>query len=83
MELEIVGLVASLGSLAASAVIAYTVQAAKSEVLALRVEIAEARLREREEMRQWINGSFMRASYVEARLAEMMHRLEELERARG
>jgi 3-phosphoglycerate kinase len=87
MDLQVLGLLASVGSLLVSGVIAYTFQVAKGEVLRLRAEIAEARVREleartkeREEMRAWINGSFMRAAVVEARWTEIMHRIGELER---
>lgn len=45
----------------------------------LRADLAEARAREREELRQWINGSFMRANLVETRIKAVESRLEHCE----
>lgn len=87
MDLSQIQFAMSVGSLVVAGVMAHVIQTAKSEVLRLRAEIAEGRLaeaqareRERDELRKWINGSFMRTSLVEARWTELIHRVGELER---
>lgn len=87
MDLGLIQFALSVGSLVVAGVMSHVMQSAKSEVLKLRAEIAEGRLlelqaraKEREEMRVWINGSFMRSALVEARWTELSHRLGELER---
>ncbi len=40
----------------------------KAELANLRADISRYRDEDREELRQWINGSFMRAATVQARL---------------
>jgi len=49
------------------------------EVAKLRAEIAQNRMCDREELREWINGSFMRAATAQAKLDEMEHRLDNVE----
>jgi hypothetical protein len=56
---------------------ALSMRAAMSE---LRKELAEARSKDREELREWINGSFLRASVVTSELKAVDHRLNFLER---
>lgn len=45
----------------------------------LRADLAEARAKEREEMREWINGSFMRAAVAESRIKSVEFRVEHCE----
>lgn len=45
-----------------------TVYTPVNELATLRTEISAGRAEDREENRNWINGSFMRASTVEAKL---------------
>lgn len=86
VEINQIQLAMSVGSLAVAGVMAHVMQSAKSEVLKLRVEIAEGRIqemqarqKERDELRAWLNGSFLRASVVEARFTEFNYRLSRIE----
>lgn len=49
------------------------------EVAKLRAEIAQNRMQDREELRQWINGSFMRAATAQAKLETAQAKLDEME----
>ena len=62
---------------AASYVMTSIVKLAMSE---MRLEISEGRAKDREEIKTWINGSFMRAKEVEAQFRAMEHRMDEVER---
>ena len=55
-----------------------TVRAAVAD---LKAAIAEQRMQDREEMRSWINGSFMRAGVAEARIESLTRRLDLVEEA--
>ena len=57
------------------------VQTVKLSVAEMRLEIANARSKDKEEMKAWINGSFMRSKEVEKDLDGMKHRIDEVERA--
>lgn len=63
----------------AAALCAYFSLAMRLEVAKLRAEMAGNRMQDREELRQWINGSFMRAATAQAKLDEMEHRLDNVE----
>ena len=45
----------------------------------LRTEIEKSRSRDNEELRKWINGSFMRSAVVGVKLEEIDRRIQELE----
>ena len=49
------------------------------EVSRLREKITEYRMQDREDLRHWINGSFMRAATAQAKIDEMEHRLDNVE----
>jgi len=78
----ITGVVCALATLI-SAYTALTVRAAiaklREEAAELRAKEAESRARERDELKTWINGSFMRAKIVEAELGGMDSRIGRLE----
>jgi hypothetical protein len=63
----------------ATAVCAVFAMILRMELSKLRAEISEARTRDREEMREWINGSFMRAKVVEAEIKSIKTRVEFVE----
>jgi hypothetical protein len=45
----------------------------------MRAELTEARGQDREELKRWINGSFMRSATVEAKLEALRDRVSALE----
>jgi hypothetical protein len=47
----------------------------------LKQYIAECREADKRELREWINGSFMRSSVVDARIDGLKERLQELRKA--
>lgn len=51
----------------------------RATIAELRREISEGRNEDREALRAWINGSFMRASVVEAKMAAFERRLSLIE----
>lgn len=65
----------TLASVAASAVAAYFAAALRAEVESLRREISDHRLTDREELKTWINGSFMRSKEAAAKFDSIMSRL--------
>ena len=71
--------ITAVASALAALVCAYFSLVVRGEVAKLRAEIAESRMRDREDLRQWINGSFMRARETQAKLDEMEHRLDNVE----
>jgi hypothetical protein len=71
----VLGVLTSLGL----CVLAYTTILTKLEVQKLRSEVIEGRAKDREELRVWINGSFLRASVVELMHQELERRIEALE----
>jgi len=51
----------------------------KLEIASLRADLAERRERDREELRNWINGSFLRSAVAEAQLQALGERLKAVE----
>ena len=68
-----------VGSLIASAVAAFVALSVKAAVADLRREIGEQRACDKEELRRWINGSFMRSPEVLAHLEGLDKRLNRVE----
>ena len=68
---------ASLASLLAASVAGYASMAMRLELAKLRQEIAEARARDKDEIRGYLNGSFMRASTVQAELDSVRERVND------
>lgn len=75
-----------LAQVAAAAIVAWVALYVRAELGKIRLEMAEARRHEAEaraadkiETRNWINGSFMRASLVESRLKDIAERLDRAE----
>ena len=70
----------------AALVSGYASLAIRAAMDKLRADLAEARSRDRDELREWINGSFMRAAVAESRIKSIEFRMEhvedELKRAR-
>lgn len=55
-------------------------QSVKLEIAQLRLEMAETRSKDRDDLRSWINGSFLRAREVEAKFEGLDRRIDEVER---
>ena len=49
----------------------------------MRADFAESRSKDREDLREWINGSFMRTKLVQAELDAIVVRIDHLERVRS
>lgn len=65
---------------AANFILSLRVRAAVSD---LKAHFERMRSEDREKLRDWINGSFMRIPVVEARMTELYHRLERVEEEAG
>lgn len=52
----------------------------RAEIAELRTQIADERRKDREELRDWINGSFLRAGEAHARMEGLEHRVAMVER---
>jgi hypothetical protein len=57
----------------------YSTATIRAAMERLRADLSEARAREREEMREWINGSFMRAAVAESKIKSIEFRVEHME----
>lgn len=57
----------------------YSTLTVKAAMEKLRADLAEGRAKDREEMREWINGSFMRARVAEAEIRNLNTRVEHTE----
>ena len=69
---------------AASAVISgYVALTVKASIASLETRLAEQRSADKEELKQWINGSFMRSREVDVRLHESERRVSVVERLCG
>jgi hypothetical protein len=75
VTLGIEWLVAGLASAANLLIVLYV----RAEVRGLRAELQEARHADWERLRDWINGSFMRASVAEKDLTGVKEKLSDLE----
>ena len=61
--------------------IAETDKIVKASISDLRVQLANDRIEDRDDIKNWINGSFMRAGVVEAKLEAIADRLDHIERS--
>lgn len=57
----------------------YSTLAIRAAMERLRADLAEARAKEREELRKWINGSFMRSAVAESHIKSVELRVEHCE----
>lgn len=67
----------------AAAVATWSALAMRAALAELRTEIATARAEDKEELKLWINGSFMRTSLVTAELKALTIRMDSIEHAKG
>jgi hypothetical protein len=86
MTIENLAAVCAVISMISAGVAVYVSLSVRLAVAQLRAELAdgrtkdsEARGKEREEMKNWINGSFMRAVVVETKFLEYDRRLKHVE----
>jgi hypothetical protein len=64
----------------ASLVSSWSALAVKASMEKMRADLAEARAKDREELREWINGSFLRSSVAVAEMKAFDIRLNRVER---
>lgn len=73
------GLISTAISVYVGITVRATAQTMRAELADLRAEIARARSEDRDEMRDWINGSFMRSAQVHAELKAFDIRMDHAE----
>ncbi len=72
----VTAVVCALGTLISS----WSALAVKASMDRMRADMAEARAKDRDELREWINGSFMRAAVAESELRAIVIRIDHIER---
>lgn len=71
--------VAAVAACVAALISTFSSLNVRAAVERLRADMAEARAKEREELREWINGSFLRAKVAEAELHAIENRIAFIE----
>lgn len=79
MNWSAVEAITAMACAAAAMISGYSALTVKAAMEKLRADLAESRAKDRDELRSWINGSFLRAKVVEAELAGVDMRLSRLE----
>ena len=78
MNIGVEAIIATACAIAAL-VSSFATLAIRAAMNKLRADLAEARARDRDELREWINGSFMRAAVAESRIKSIEFRVEQVE----
>lgn len=88
--MELIGIIRDVGGVLASIVVAWVALYVRSEIAAvkaemdhalneMRVEFLKVLSEDKQETRNWINGSFMRSALVDSKIGDISRRVDRLE----